>query len=116
MRPPGMGGSRPAGDRRRPLEVVRERAERADDADGDFNRAGAAVHRRPDGAERAHAARQWLGVVARLLRDAGGRLHAGGGGAAAAIRPAPGAPGILTHRHPVLAAPRAVSYTHLTLP
>ena len=39
-------------------DAVRQRPQRADDADGHLDGAGAAVHRRPDGAERPRAARQ----------------------------------------------------------
>ena len=68
--------------------------------------AGGALHPRADGDQRPPVAGQRLAGVARLLRAPRRRLHAGGGGAAPAVRPAARPPGLLAHGDAVLPSAR----------
>ena len=93
-------------DRLRPQHALRQRPERADDADGHLGHVRHAVRGGTAAAVGQRAARQPLAALARVLRDARRRLHADRSGAAAAVRAAARAPGLLADRHAVFRAAR----------
>ena len=98
--------TRSVSDRVRPQHALRQRPERADDADGDLGHVRHLVRGGTAAALRQRAARQPLAALARILRHARRRLHAHRGRAAAAVRAVARPPRLLAHRHSVFRTAR----------